>query len=462
MRDDDVDLLDLARRIAGRAGRGEEIEVYATRRRDTDVEVFGGEVESLSVSGVHGVGIRVVANSRQGFAWAGSLDADLVDDALAEARDNVEFGQPDEWYGLASGADVADLSDRDSADLGAAHLELWRDDLLAVTADDKVQLALELEKATRSADTRVRGVEAAGYGDAAIETAVANSLGIGAQSRRTVCSAYAVAMAGAGVETQTGYGFSAGRTIGDLDLETIPRDASERAVRLLGARQPRTSRLPVILDPLVTRAFLGVLSAAFSGESVLKGRSPFAGREGEEIASAAVSLVDDPTDARALGASTHDSEGVPVRRNELVVGGALRGFLENVYTGRRAGRPSTGSAVRGGYKSMPGVGVRALRMEPGRLSPGEVMASVPEALYVQSVSGLHSGTNPISGDFSVGAEGLMVRAGELAEPVREVTIASTMQRMLRDVAEVGSDLTFLPGPVAGVTLLISEMTMSGA
>jgi PmbA protein len=133
-----------------------------------------------------------------------------------------------------------------------------------------------------------------------------------------------------------------------------------------------------------------------------------------------------------------------------------------VYTGRRAGAATTGSAVRGGFKSTPGVGARALHLEPGPLTPDQILASVPEALYVQSVSGLHSGTNPVSGDFSVGAEGLMVRGGELAEPVREITIASSLQRMLLDVDQVGADLVWLPGAAAGVTLLIGEMTMSGA
>jgi PmbA protein len=217
----------------------------------------------------------------------------------------------------------------------------------------------------------------------------------------------------------------------------------------------------VILDPLVTRSFLGVLSSAFNGESVLKGRSLFGGRSGEQIAAAHVELIDDPTDPRALGASTHDSEGVPARRNTLIAGGVLQRFLQNIYTGRRSGEGTTASATRA-FSSTPGVGVRALRLEPGDKSPEQIMALVPEALYVQSVSGLHSGTNPISGDFSVGAEGLMVRDGMLAEPVREVTIASTLQRMLLDLTEVGSDLKFLPGAVAGMTVLLGEMTVSGA
>jgi PmbA protein len=153
---------------------------------------------------------------------------------------------------------------------------------------------------------------------------------------------------------------------------------------------------------------------------------------------------------------------VPTRSNELVVDGVLRGFLHNVYTGRRSGDGTTGSAVRGGFKSTPGVGARALVITPGTKSPDEILASVPEALYVQSVSGLHSGTNPVSGDFSVGAEGLMVRDGAFAEPVREVTIASTLPRMLQAITEIGSDLTWLPGGAAGLTLLIGDMSVSGA
>jgi PmbA protein len=188
----------------------------------------------------------------------------------------------------------------------------------------------------------------------------------------------------------------------------------------------------------------------------------FTGREGEQVAAPIIDLLDDPTNPDALGAAMYDSEGIPTRRNSLIAGGVLQGFLHNTYTGRRAGLKTTGSAVRGGYGSAPGVGVRALQLAPGKRTPEAIMASVPEAFYVQGVSGLHSGTNPISGDFSVGAEGLMVRNGAFAEPVREVTIASTLQRMLLDVAEVASDLTYLPGAAAGVTLLISEMTLSGS
>ncbi|HZP30173.1 MAG TPA: TldD/PmbA family protein [Acidimicrobiia bacterium] len=446
-------LLEVARGIACRAGAGEQIEAYVAHSVDTEVKVFGGEVESLSVAEVDGVGVRVLVDGRQGYAWAGSLEPDVVADTLAEARDNAAFGAPDEWQALATPDDVAAVA--------APDLDLFRDDLLTVPTDDKVTLTLELERATRAGDPRVRGVEAASYGDAAIETAVANSLGVEAVTRRTTSSCASVALAGDGAATQTGYGFSAGRTFADLDLEVAARDAVERAVRMLGATQPKSERLPVILDPLVTRSLLAILGSALSGESVLKGRSMFVDRAGEVVAAPGVTLVDDPTVADAFGASTHDSEGVPTRRTVLVDAGVLRGFLHNVYTGRRSGSGTTGSAVRG-VKSTPGVGARALALTPGTRTPDEIVAGADRTLYVQSVSGLHSGTNPVSGDFSVGAEGLMVRGGALAEPVREVTIASTLPRMLQEVAEVGSDLTWLPGGAAGMTVVLGEMTLSGS
>ena len=326
------------------------------RSRETEVEVFGGEVESLTTSVVEGVGVRVIADHRQGYAWVGSLDPAVVEEALHEARDNATFGEPDEWYALAGPADVDGVH--------APVLDLWRDELASVPTDQKVQIAIDLDRATKAADPRIRNVESSSYGDSLTEAALANSLGVEAAHRRTTCSASSEAIADDGTGAQTGYGFVAGRTLADLDLDSVPRDAATRACRLLGAKPIAGRRIPVILDPLVTRSVLGVLSSAFNGESVLKGRSLFAGRTGEQIGAPGVTVIDDPTDARFLGAATHDSEGVPTRATTLIDAGVLQGFLQNVYTGRRSGAGTTGSAVRG-YTSTPGVGVRALRLVPG-------------------------------------------------------------------------------------------------
>jgi len=445
------ELLALATRVAGSARPGEELEVYVSRGVETDVRAYEGGVEALSSATSAGVGIRVVRDGRQGFAYAGTLDESAIAETLADARDNATFATPDDHVGLAVPDGVASTA-----------LDLWDDALVSLPSASKVELALELERRVRGADPRVRQVAFADYGDIATEAAIASSTGVTATARRTVCSLSVEAIAGEDGESQTGVGFSAARGPEGLDAERAALDAVERAVRLLGATKARSGRCIVVLDPRVTSTLLAVVSSALSGEAVTKGRSFFAGRVGEEVAVPSLVLVDDPTDARAFGASTHDAEGLACRRNVLVDGGVLQGFVFDTTAARRAGTASTASAVRGGYGTTPVAGCRALLLEPGTLGPREILADLGEALYVQSVTGVHSGVNPVSGDFSVGAEGLMVRAGIFAEPVREVTIASTLQRMLQSVVHVGNDVEWLPGVAAGQTLAIDGMALSGA
>lgn len=451
--DRDETLLELARRVAGSSRAGEEVEAYVMRARDTDVKVFGGEVESLSVAEVAGVGVRVINGGRQGYAWAGSLDADVVTETVREARDNAEFAQYDEHLALATPQDFAGVP--------TLSLDLWRDELVRFPTDEKVRIALEVEKIAKSRDARIRGIEHAQYGDVSSEAVIVTSTGIESEARRTACSVYVVAIAGEAAQTQTGYGFSVGRAPQQLDLDIAAQMATDRAVGLLGAAQPRSARLPVVFDPMATSSIVGIIGAALNGDSALRGRTFLTGRLGEEIASSAVTLVDDPTNADAFAASTHDSEGVPTRRNVLVEDGLLRMFLHNVYSARRAGVATTGSAVRGGFKSTPGVGARALHLQPGTRDRDAVIGDVADGVYVQSVSGLHSGVNVVSGDFSVGAEGFEIRNGQCGAPLREMTIASTLPRILLDVAEVGSDLTWLPGGAAGMTIRIDGMSIGG-
>jgi len=447
----DDDLQTLAARVASQARGTEGLEVYVSRGVETDVRAYDGDVESLSSAASAGVGIRVVDDVRQGFAYAGSLDEEVIAETLAEARDNARFATPDEHVCLAVPDGVA-----------PADLDVWDDALGDLPIADKVRLAIDLERRLRGADPRIRQVSSADYGDMAAESAIATSTGITAATRRTVCSLSAAAIAGEGTDSHTGVGFSAGRGPGDLEFDAVVTDAVERATRLLGATKARSGRVTVVFDPRVTSTLLAIVASALSGEAVTKGRSLFAGRLGEVIAVPAITVVDDPTDERALSAACYDAEGLACRRNVLVEDGVLEAFVFDTTAAHRAGTTSTASAVRGGYATTPVAGCRALVLSPGPLDAPAILADVGDALYVQSVTGVHSGVNPVSGDFSVGAEGVMVRDGLFAEPVREVTIASTLQRMLLSVVHVGADLEWLPGVAAGQTLAIEGMAMSGS
>ena len=444
-------LLEIAERVAGWAGAGVDVEAFVAQERETEVRAYEGEVESLTVASSVGIGVRVVREGRQGFAYAATLDGASVRETFEEALDNSRFGSVDEFAGVAA---------PDGVD--QAPLDLFREELADFATEDKVELALELERVTLAADPRISGVESAEYADSIFESAVATSRGVAATARETGCYLAAFSLASDGEDTQTGFGFSVGRHPGELSVETAGSDAAERATRLLGASKAPTQRLTVVLDPYVAAQFISIVGATLSGEAVLKGRSLFADRMGTEVAAPTITLIDDATDPAAYSASAIDAEGLATRRVPLIADGVLQAYLYDTYAARRAGVSSTGSAVRGGFKGTPTVGAHALRLSPGSRQQAEIVADISDGLLVQGVSGLHSGVNAVSGDFSVGAEGLRIRNGETAEPVREVTIASTLQRLLLDVVEVGADLEFLPMSAAGVTLAISDVTMSGA
>jgi PmbA protein len=444
-----VELVDLALRVAGMARDGEQVEAYVGRGVSTTVKAYGGEVESLTSAESFGVGIRVITDHRQGFAHCGTFDEAVVAETLAEARDNAGFGEPDEWFGLAEPDGVAPVEQ-----------DLWSEGLTAFASAAKVDLALELERAVVGRDTRVHGVRTATYSDSAGEGAVAASTGVSAYGRATSCWLSVSALADDGTETKIGVGLDVGRDPHQLDVEQAAGEAVERAVRLFGARPVPSQRLAIVLEPRVAAAIIGLAGGTLSGERMLKGRSPFADRLGEAVASPLFTLVDDPTNPDSLAADSHDGEGLATRRNPLVVDGVLRQFLHNSYTGRRAGLPSTGSAVRG-YRSTPGVGPQALAVAPGSGTHQELVAGVELGLLVDSMSGFHSGVNAVSGDFSVGAEGRMIRGGVVCEPVREVTIASTLQRLLLGIEAVGGDLEWLPSGTGSVTLVISDVALGG-
>lgn len=443
------ELLAIGDRVVARATAGEQIEAIVVNETDTEVRVYEADIESFTSATSQGIGIRVIKDQRQGFAWAGSLDDDVIDNALSEARDNATFGSID--------PDL-DLADPDGVPL--ADLVLYDESVENFATEDKIRLALELEAMTSKLDPRVLLVESVDYADSVGQAAVVSSKGIRVGGQDSGCYVTASVIAGGDDETQIGFGYAVERDPNKLDLEQASAMAVDRSTRLLGAVKPKTERLTVVLDPMVTSQFLGIIGSTMSGEAMLKGRSLFADRLGDMVAAATITLVDDPTNPNAFTATEADGEGLATRRNVLINGGRLDHFVHNSYTARRLGTRSTGSAVRG-YSSTPGVGTIALSLVPGERAQADMIAGIDNGVLIQGVSGLHSGVNPVSGDFSTGADGLRIRNGELAEPLREFTIGSTLQRMLLDVLEVGGDIEWLPSSAAGLSLTVGDITVSG-
>ncbi len=442
-----LELMDLCEAALGATEGGEQVEAYAEELTRTEVEARKGDVEGLTFAESRGVGIRVIADGRLGYAYAADPSSDEVRVAVAQARENAALATPDAFNVLPEPEPVEPLEG------------LFHDSQAAMSTADKVPIALDLERVATSTDPRVRKTEAVSFGDAVGRVAIASTTGIRAEQASTGCWVVVVALAEDGDDTQTGFSFKIGRRAEDLDPGAVALEAVERAVRMLGATKPTTARVPVLLDQHAGSSFIGVLSGALSAEAAQKQRSLFASLVGQAVGSEVLTLVDDGRLLDGPGASPFDGEGVPTRRTELLTGGVLNGFLHNAYTARRGETASTGNATRG-YRSTPGVGTTNLFVQPGEPSFEELLREADGGVLIQDVTGVHSGANAISGEFSVGATGLRISGGSLGEPVREMTIASTIPDMLRSVAAVGSDLRWFSS-VGVPSILIGEMTLAG-
>ena len=444
------DLHELCAAAVEAAAEDEAVEAYAEESRHTEASALRGEIEGLTFAESRGVGVRLIADSRLGYAYAADPTPDEVREAVRRARENASLAEPDEFNVLAAPAAAAPIA------------ELYREDQADIPTDRKVALALELERRAVSIDPRASKIDAAQIGDAVSRVAIASTTGVQAEYARTDAWCVAVSLAVEGDETQTGFSFTIGRGIDDLDWEAIADEAVQRAVRMLGATKPPTAKVPIVLDQFAAMSFLGVLAGALSAEAVLKQRSLFASMAGQQVGSELFTLVDDGTITIGPAASPFDDEGVPTGRTELFTRGTLNGFLHNTYTAARTGGDarSTGNAKRGGYKSTPGVGTSNFYLDAGELSFDELLVRAEGGVLIQDVSGVHSGANPISGEFSVGATGLRIAGGEMREPLREMTVASTLPEMLAGITGVGSDLRFFSS-VGTPSILIGEMTLAG-
>jgi PmbA protein len=431
----------------------EDAEAYCQRQAGREVRVHEGEVESLTAATQRGIGLRAWIGHRTGYAYG----TELSEAALRELGGRA--------VAAARSADEDEHAAAPSPGEAYPQLEGLRDPGIAEwQADRLVDLAMSVEHAATSHDDRVGAVEQVVYADSDDQVVIRSSTGVECSYEASSCYAYVSALAGAEGSKETGLGLDLGRAPSALDPGAIGREGAERAAAMIGAGKPSSRSCPVVLDSTVAASFAGLIGSSLGADAVQRGRSAFASLLGEEVSSEAFVLRDDGLDSDGLAASPCDDEGTPRTRTALIEGGRLRTFLHDSYTARRGGSEQAGNASRAGYRSPPSVSASNLEVDTGALTTAELFAAAEDGVYVTDVAGLHSGVNPVTGVFSVGASGRLIEGGELAGPVREFTIASDLVSMLKSVREAGAEARWVPfgGIVRTPPLLIAEMTISGS
>jgi PmbA protein len=434
------------------AAGASDAEAWAQSSQRREVRVHGGEVESLTEATERGVGVRAWVGDRAGYAYGTDLSPAGLGQVGAAAGEAARVADPDRHAGPPEpGPEPPEI-------------EGLRDDSVgSMNTGEVVDLAKAVERTALERDKRIAAVEEVVYVDADEEVVLSPSSGGQRRFSASHCYAYLQALAGEASERQTGLGFGVARGPAGLEPVRIGEEAADEAVAMLGAEKPRSRSCPAVLSDRVAASFVGFLGSALCADQVQRGRSPFAHRLGDEIASPALAVADDGLDPEGLASSPFDGEGRARGRTELVGERRLLAYLYDSYTARRGGAEPTGNAARSSYRSAPSVAPSNLVLEAGDASLGDLLAEAAGGVYVTEVAGLHSGVNPVTGRFSVGASGHRVDGGRLAGPLREFTIAGDLVELLGDVRAVGAEARWVPfgGSVRSVPMLVGELAIGG-
>ncbi len=430
-----------------------DAECTISEGQEFSASVRMGEVETLKEAGSRGAGLRVLIGKRMGSSYTSDLTPEGIRQMVASAVDLAQLTTEDPQSGLPDASELGSIP---------GDLKLFSDDVAGLATDRKIDAAKRAEAAALSFDPRITNSEGGGFESNIGGRVFANSRGFAGSYRSTYCSISAVPVAthndGSGDKMERDYWFSVARDFSGLESpELVGRTAAERVIRRLGAVKVETQKVPIIFEPRVARSLLGNLFDAVQGMAIYRHASFLAGKLGEKIASDKITLIDDATLPGLFGTQPFDDEGVPSRRTPVIEKGVLKNYMLNTYTARKLGMKTTGNASRG-ITGNAGIGHGNFFLEAGEKTPEQIIAGVKNGFYVTELIG--SGVNTVTGDYSRGAVGLWIRDGELAFPVSEVTIASTLQEMLNGVAEIGSDLEFR-GSVSAPTIMIGEMTVAG-
>jgi PmbA protein len=431
--------------VAGRGGG--DAELCVTRTRDRRYEAREGRLDGIALADTVAFGLRVFRDGRMGFSYGFRGDAADLARMVDEALFCADASDPDAAYGLPDAAGPA------------ADLPLYDASVETVPEEEKGEFARSLEARVLARDPRVKRVRTAALRETVVTVSLFHSRGLAATRRESLFSAHVETVAEENGEGQTGYGFGVARSLRGLNAAAIAAEGTTRAVRMLGAVRPKTGEYVAVLENGAAAELLEVLIPSFLSSQVAKGKSMFAGKVGRKVASEGITVEDDPLDPGGSGAEPFDAEGTPTRRRELIARGELRGFLADAYWGRKLGTGTTGACRRPGAKQPPSVGISNLRIAPGGQPPSALIRAAGDGILLTEFLGIHT-ADPVSGDFSVGASGIRIAGGALAEPLHGFAVSGNILGLLGKVEAAGSDFRWF-GNVGAPSLMVSAISVGG-
>lgn len=451
-----AELVDVAKnvvRMCEQAG-ADAAEVLVRDGSELTVKIRMGQPELVQEAGSRAVGLRVFKHGRRAVTYTSDLRSRSLESFVAESVALAALAEPDE-HGR--------LPDPDELARELPELDLYDEAVARVDAAWAMKQCIAGEKAALGFDRRVTNSEGATWSRTVGATAFATSGGFAGGYRGSYASFYVEPLCDdptdpANPKKRNGYWWTADRFLERLeDPEAIGKEAARRTVATLGSKKIATQECPIVFDPEVGRSIVGTVFSVANGSAFWRKSTYMLDREGTQVASKLVTIVDDPLIPRAPGSRPFDGDGLPTRKNMLVRDGVLETVLCDVYSARKLGRKSTGSAGRG-VGGNPGPTTSNLILSPGTGTRAELLKDTGRGLYVTSMMGF--GFNPVTGDFSRGAQGFWIEDGELTFPVSEITVSCNFDDLLKRIDRVAEDLD-MRSSTACATFRVSHMTVAG-
>jgi len=417
------------------------------------VRVFDGEITEYKNTASQGVGFRGTYNGKMGYASSENLDASVIEPMLTNAAANAGVIEEEVVDKLYPGDDSYPTVDA------------YNPALNEVDAEQKIKWALEMEAYAKSLDPRVTMIDFCTLSTQESEMAMANSYGLDLSQKSNFASAFLVARVEENGSKKDSYEFWTGRDFAEFDYKALAEKAVKDALSFLGAKSIETGAYPVAFDNNAARALFQVFTSVFMAERAQKGFSLLnKDRIGEQIASPVVTLRDDGICDLSLGSMAFDAEGVATQQKAVIENGVLNTLLYNLKSAEKDGVKSTGNASKGGLGAAIATSITNYYIVPSETPFEEMISGLEKGVLITGMAGLHSGVNPVSGDFSVSADGFLIENGKLTQPIEQITIAGNFYDVLKNITAVGSDLRFQSmghGGIGMPSILVDGIRIAG-
>lgn len=426
----------------------EDCEIYYQGGESFQIFINKGEVEQYETSKVSGAAFKGVINGKIGFAYSERFDEDAADFIIKAAIENSDIDENAEEDIFFTGSEYAKI-------------KLYNEELDKVSTDDKICKAKELEKSVLDFSDKVRAVDRCIYGDEKIDISIMNTKGLDAQYSTNSMVAYASVICSADNDIKTGGDFICGNDFSKFNPQSLGEKIAEETEKHIGAKSIKSGRYNIVLKNSAMSDILSTFSDSFSAEQALKGLSMLEGKENKKIASDCVTIRDDALLENGYSSAIFDGEGVPCQNKVVVENGILKTFLYDLKYAAKAGKKSTGNGFRAGFKSPVSVGCTNFYIQKGNRSFDEIVGAADNGVYITDVEGLHAGANPVTGDFSLSAEGFLIENGKISTPVEQITVAGNFFKIIEGIKLISDDLKFSMSGVGSPSVLVEDINISG-